>query len=206
MRLAFIIILFLTTTSTSSFAQWGKKKSNFEFNHSAGGTIMFAMIGSGDVVSAPAITYFPRLRVISFSKNVNLSIGAPLSLGVYGKYKSSYGIESNAGLAWELPLVIDANFFHGASKAVTSRTGGFAGIGFGANSIRNYGMNYTTGIYEMSEETYGFYFHAGIRFMTLKNISGSVNPYALIGINNNAVVLGMRIMVNIDMSGEKRKY
>ncbi len=118
------------------------------FSHSLGGAFY-----GGEYASSPGIMYSPRLNLIELDRELTISLGTHIGFGF-----SSYSYEGAPTYAFDLPIMAEINFGHGANPDTRSDYGGFAGVGFGISSIKSSGAfsnEYESGM--------GIVFNGGVR-------------------------------------------
>ena len=106
--------------------------------------------------------YSPRVNLLNLNNKMTLSAGTHLGLGFA---LASDGTNTSATFHYDLPLVAELNFGHGAHKETSSRFGGFLGAGYGFNRMQ--GSLDSPSDYRQSN---GFLINGGLRFK-VKNAS-----------------------------------
>lgn len=111
------------------------------------------------------IVYSPRVNLLNLNNKITLSAGTHLGIGF--AFASS-GSNTSTTFHYDLPLVAEINFGHGAHKEVSSRFGGFLGAGYGFNRMQS--VSDSPSDYRQSN---GFLINGGLRFK-IKNASWGV--------------------------------
>ncbi|OFY64196.1 MAG: hypothetical protein A3H98_12530 [Bacteroidetes bacterium RIFCSPLOWO2_02_FULL_36_8] len=127
------------------------------FSHSGG-----ASFYGSSLASAPGLMYSPRINFLELRDELTISAGTHLGLGVV--YSRDEGASS---FAFDLPLVAEINFGHGANPDTRSSFGGFGGFGFGISKIGSagaFGADYN--------DAAGIVLNGGIRAIINKNPLG----------------------------------
>lgn len=118
------------------------------FSHALGASYYM-----GGDAGAPGITYSARYNFFEIKKELTLSIGTHLGLGL--SFSSQDGASS---FALDLPIMMEINFGHAADAHTRTSFGGFGGIGFGISKIGSsgtFGSDYNNAA--------GLVFNGGIR-------------------------------------------
>jgi len=110
------------------FAQFSH--GQISFSHAIGGSYYFASL-----TEAPGIMYSPRINLFELSDELTISVGTHLGLGLV----SANSREGARSFAFDLPIVAEVNFGHGANRDTKSLIGGFAGLGYGISKIGSAG-------------------------------------------------------------------
>lgn len=155
-----------------------------QFSHQGGASIFFATPKGDEATSAYGLTYYPRF---SFS---NISVGAPISIGVSGSSNSRSGV-SDASLTYMLPLAVDYNFGMGSQEEedADGGLGGYLGAGYGLFST-----SYVGALYSSSISTSGPLARAGIRFMISERIFDIGATYMQGISSSKASVIGISVL------------
>jgi len=103
--------------------------SQISFSHSLG-----ASYYAGGQVGAPGIMYSPRINFLELNKELTLSAGTHLGLGL-----SMNSREGASSFAFDLPIMAEINYGHGAKPKTRSSFGAFGGVGFGISKIGSSG-------------------------------------------------------------------
>lgn len=158
-----------------------------EFLHSSGISYMYCVFFSeysSGVFGIPALTYHPRLTIAELSRSSNLSVSAPVSVGL--AIGSSYAYNY---FGFELPVALDFNFGHASENRSRDDFGGYIGVGAAYQFMTVEWDNVSN---------FGPYAHLGARFY-FKDESATVGLYTMYGINeyDNAISFGLRLLYNI---------
>jgi len=141
----------------------GAAKAQVSFNHSFGANGYYATGGSGW-----GFLYSPRLNLAELGNDMTFSVGTHLGLGLSGGTNSQTGAEGSFLL--DLPLMAELNFGHAANSDSRADWGGFAGLGYGYNTMA-YSENTAFGTVSGSSSSSGLVINAGIRTKAIKDIS-----------------------------------
>ncbi len=114
------------------YAQMGSKYSLKEqFKHAAGiGVILYDFDNSQDLI--PIITYSPNLSLTRAFSDMSVSFGSHISFG----YHPASSTDSLEYIYTDLPLLVELNLGHNASKDFYSDLGFFIGGGYSFNLFR----------------------------------------------------------------------
>lgn len=136
------------------------------FSHSLG-----ASYYSSNKTSSAGIMYSPRVNLLNLNHKMTLSAGTHLGLGFALGFD---GTNTSTMFNYDLPLVAEVNFGHGANRESSARFGGFVGGGYGFNRMRS-APESPSGY----QESQGFLINGGLRFK-LKNTSLGVRASYLL--------------------------
>jgi hypothetical protein len=122
------------TISTSIHAQLGTMGSGFsfreQFKHAAGlGAVMYTSRESTDFI--PAINYSPNISLTRNLSDFSVTIGSHLVLG----YHPSGDSLDKEFIYTDLPILVELNFGHNASKDFYYDLGWFLGGGYSFNLV-----------------------------------------------------------------------
>lgn len=143
-----------------------KMTGQVRFSHAIG-----ASYYTSKSASTAGIVYSPRVNLLNLNNKITLSAGTHLGLGFAF---ASNGSNTSTTFNYDLPLVAEMNFGHGATKETSARSGGFFGVGYGFNRMGNPTENQNNYL-----ESNGFLINGGLRFK-LKNTSWGVRASYLL--------------------------
>ena len=142
------------------------------------------------------ITYFPRVNVHE-REQTSLSIGLPVVFGVAASWGSSV---NSFNYVVDVPLVVDYNFGHHATKTASGIFGGYVGAGIGLTHDRNNIDSDLFGDYRSRQTSYGPLARAGLRFRIPLNVgalSFSLGAFYKIGLEEERYKMhGANLLMN----------
>lgn len=153
-KLGFVLCLLFIVSK--GFAQ-------VSFMHS-GGLSLYSISSGVNSSVGPALMYSPRLNLVKLSDELTLSVGTHIGIDFF---LSSNGNQNSS--TFDIPLVAELNFGHGAIKQTKSKFGGFVGLGYGFTSIKT----------NASYEARGVLLNGGLRFVMFKKSFGLRVAYLL---------------------------
>jgi hypothetical protein len=149
----FLVAIILLALPNLTFGQASFSHSFGAAYYLSSSTISSAHSESSTTIGAPAILYSPRINFVEIGREMTVSVGTHLGLGM-----SNNTMTGSRSLALDLPLVAEINFGHGAHADTRSSVGGFAGIGYGISRL---GADNENG--NISNEASGPVLNAGVR-------------------------------------------
>jgi hypothetical protein len=127
------------------------------------------------------VTYFPRYN-ISERTQTSLSVGSPVSFG----WAAGWGSSVNSfNLVFDLPVVIDYNFGHHATRNSRGIFGGYVGAGFGVTYDQYRATYDNLPDYQSKQTSYGPLARAGLKFripLNIGEISFTLGAFYKIGL------------------------
>ncbi len=180
-----ILLLFLAFIFTSTKAQKGQTKKPFVFSKGyksswGVGCSFYAFNGIYEKIGS--INYAPQLDLTNKRSDFSISLNTQLSAGYHFKSKND---SSNFPYA-DIPLFIEANFGHLASKDFYNEIGYFIGGGYDLNFLKNtlqHGPAFTAGM-----RTWFFG-----KSLTIRYIVSVPSPNSLLGTLIHTVSINLNV-------------